>query len=252
LAVPAAVSVIVEDGVTLYWLAAAGAFLAIVWWLLEGRYQRVRDAAQAARRAGLIANGLPGSFSPGEHRDLREKFVVTEDEASAAENPDYYASEQQKGPGRLAEMIEESSFYTARLQEISAFIMRLLVAAFGVGFIVLALAAVPLGRDELMMTVIRVAFAIFVFVLSSDVYGAMRRHSRAASGARDVYRRLCNARAIGYPQPDVLLALSDYNAIIEAAPESVPFAYEAWKDRLNTRWREYQADCWPTPGGTAP
>ena len=56
------------------------------------------------------------SFSAAESRDLRQKFAVTETAASACLDPDYYASELPPGDGRLAELIEESAFYTAHLQ----------------------------------------------------------------------------------------------------------------------------------------
>jgi hypothetical protein len=46
----------------------------------------------------------------------------------------------------------------------------------------------------------------------------------------------------GYPIVDVLLAMSDYNATVESAPESVPYAYEIYAKYLNQRWKEYQAD----------
>ena len=58
-AVPAAVSVVVENGTILYWLALAGALIAIGYWALQAAYDRFREGAQAARRAGLIANGFP-------------------------------------------------------------------------------------------------------------------------------------------------------------------------------------------------
>jgi hypothetical protein len=46
----------------------------------------------------------------------------------------------------------------------------------------------------------------------------------------------------GYPVADVLLAFTDYNAAVESAPESVPFAYPWHAKDLNVRWATYQAD----------
>ncbi len=54
--------------------------------------------------------------------------------------------------------------------------------------------------------------------------------------------RLSRARAAGFPQNDVLLALSDYNAVVEGAPEVVPYAYKLGRGELDKRWREYQRD----------
>ncbi len=58
----------------------------------------------------------------------------------------------------------------------------------------------------------------------------------------DVRRRLVTADRSGYPLPDVLLAMTDYTAAVESAPESVPFAFKFRQKRLNQRWSEYQAD----------
>jgi len=55
-AVPAAVAVLIPDhyGDALYWLAVAGAVLLLVWWFVNGRYTRIRNAAQIARRGALL------------------------------------------------------------------------------------------------------------------------------------------------------------------------------------------------------
>lgn len=243
LALPAAASVVVQDGKAVYWLAVVGAILSIVWWVLQAKYRRYREAAQSARRAGLIANGLGTSFSPAEFRDLRQKFVVTEDAAIASEDENYYASTLPCGFGRLAELIEESAFYTSKLQSISAFWMRVIVAGFAALFAVLAFGWLPYSGADTMMTIVRIGFAFLVFVLSTDVFGAMLAHAQAARDAKEIYQRLGRARSDKFPQSDVLLALSDYNAIIEAAPESIPFAYDLSRVDLDKKWREYQTDC---------
>ena len=241
-AIPAAISVVVENGALLYWLALAGALLAIAYWALQASYRRFREGAQVARRAGLIANGLGGSFSAAETRELRQKFAVTEGVASGCLNPEYYASELQPGYARLAELVEESAFYTAHLQGKSSIVLRFIVVLFLAIFALIAFAGLPYAATDTMMVVIRVALAFLVFVLSTDVFGAMVGHKHAAAGARDIYMRLSRARAEGFRKNDVLLALSDYNAIIEAAPEVVPFIYRLSRGDLDQRWREYQRD----------
>lgn len=241
-AVPAAISVVVENGTVLYWLALVGTLIAIAYWALQANYRRYREGAQAARRAGLIANGLGGRFSAAELRDLRQRFAVTEKAASSCIDPNYYASELQCGYGRLAELIEESAFYTAQLQAKSASVMRLVVVIFLAIFAVVAFAGLPYAASDTMMVVIRIALAFLVFVLSTDVFGAMVAHRHAAADAKDIYTSLSRARAAGFPQNDVLLALSDYNATIEAAPEVVPYIYKYFRSDLDERWREYQRD----------
>ena len=94
------------------------------------------------------------------------------------------------------------------------------------------------------MVVARVILAFMVFVLSADVLGAWRLHQAAADEIKQIRNRLMVADRGGYPMPDVLLALVDYNSAVEGAPESVPFVYDWYHNQkeLEQRWNDYQAD----------
>lgn len=92
------------------------------------------------------------------------------------------------------------------------------------------------------MVVARVILAFMVFVLSADVLGAWRLHQAAADEIKQIRNRLMVADRGGYPMPDVLLALVDYNSAVEGAPESVPFVYDWYQKELEQRWNDYQAD----------
>jgi cyanate permease len=78
-AVPTAIAVLLPDhyGDALYWLAIASAVLLIIWWYVNGRYTRIRSAAQAARRGALLLGGLNEPLSAGEIEALRERFTVS-------------------------------------------------------------------------------------------------------------------------------------------------------------------------------
>ncbi len=131
-AVPAAVSVVIPDDskVTLYILAIVGAALLLVWWLLNSLYVAAQSAAQAARRGTLLLGGLNQPLSASEIQSLRERFTVSAEEAAKCENSDYYATKLPPGPGRLAEMIEESALYSEHLQRISARAMLFVMMVF--------------------------------------------------------------------------------------------------------------------------
>jgi cyanate permease len=51
-ALPAAIAVVIPDHYSdvLYWLAGIGALLLLVWWWVNGRYTRVRNAGQGRDR----------------------------------------------------------------------------------------------------------------------------------------------------------------------------------------------------------
>jgi hypothetical protein len=243
-AVPAAVAVLIPDhyGDVLYWLAFAGALLLVVWWFLKGHYTRIRTAAQAARRGALLLGGLNEPLSPGEAEALRERFTVSGVTAAKCEKADYYATRLPPGSARLGEMLEESAFYSEHLQRISAFVMLGVLVFFAIAFIVITFGITPyIGRDT-GQSIMRVFLALLVFGMSADVVGAYRAHRDAARDIKDIRRRLITADAACYPTADVLLAFADYNAAVESAPESVPWAYERRKEYLNERWAEYQRD----------
>jgi len=90
--------------------------------------------------------------------------------------------------------------------------------------------------------VIRILLAMLVFAMSSDVVGAYHKHLSTARDIKDMRTRLSMADRNGYPLPDVLLAMTDYNGAFESAPESVPWAYKIYGASLDQRWRQYQED----------
>jgi hypothetical protein len=214
----------------------------VAWWFLNGRYNRVRKAAQAARRAALLLGGLNASLSPGEVQALRECFTVSAAEAQKFEKEDYYATKLPPGPARLGEMLEESAFYSEHLQRISATVTRGLLAFFAVIFLVIAFGVTPYVGHDTGLTIVRFFLAMLGFAMSGDVIGAYRAHRRATKDIRDIRQRLITADAAGYPLADVLLALTDYNTAVESAPESAPYAYTMRAQYLNERWADYQSD----------
>lgn len=240
IAIPAALSVVVTSNNGSYILAIAGAILLAVWWYITNAYLAAKSGADTARRAALIAGGIDVPFTPTTTLELTERMKVTKQQATAAEQPTYYASKKPVGPERLAEMIEESAFYSAPLQRASAKAMAaaiivLVVIAGGV-----VLSTVPFVEHDAALLIFRLILSGFVFAMSSDVLGAYFTHRDAAKAIDDVRHRLANAAGIGYPLSDVMLAMTDYNAAVASAPESVPWAYKLMEPDLNTKWDEYQ------------
>jgi hypothetical protein len=243
-AIPPAVSVLVPDHqkVALYWLAIIAAGLLVAWWVLNGFYVRIGAAAQAARRGALLLGGLNEPLSPSEIQSLRERLTVTAQQAAKCEKADYYATTLPPGAARLGEMLEESALYSEHLQRWSARIMLGVLSIFGVAFFIIAFAVTPFVQNDTTYLVIRAFMAFLVFAMSADAVGAYWAHKRAAEEIKEVRKRLTNADKVGYPMPDVLLAFTDYNAAVEKAPESVPYAYALCAEELDRRWKTYQED----------
>ena len=242
--VPAAISVVIPDDAkkTLYVLAILGALFLALWWIIEGRYQRARSAAQAARRAVLLVDGLGQTLSPSETQSLREKFTVSGEVAKSFEKADYYASEMEKGPGRLAEMLEESALYSQKLHATSSRMMLGIIVLFMVISSIVLISAFPFVTRETGFVIIRIFLSALVFVMSVDVIGGYKAHSAADREIGDVRQRLKVADRNDYPLADILMLMSDYNSAIEGAPEILPFAYKFQSSGLDKEWKQYQED----------
>lgn len=239
IAVPAAISVVVTDNTGSYILGIIGAALLVAWVVVNTIYLSERSAAHTARRAALLAGGLTQPFSAATVLSLQDRMKVSAATARGFEKADYYATQQPPGPARLAEMIEESAFYSAPLQRASARAMLFILLIFAVVAAGIALSVPFIGKDASLI-VIRIMLAVFVFAMSSDVIGAYIAHKDAARSIEEVRTRLMTASSSGYPEADILLALTDYSSVVEGAPESVPFAYRFMEKDLTDKWNDYQ------------
>ena len=116
------------------------------------------------------------------------------------------------------------------------------LAIFGAIVVGIALLSIPTVGRNTGMLVARIVLSLMVFGLSADLFGAWRLHRDAAEQIKQIRNRLKIADRAGYPMPDVLLCFVDYNSSIENAPESVPFIYGWYRNELEERWEDYQAD----------
>lgn len=241
-AAPAALSVIIVDETWLYVLAILGAVFLVAWWVVSLQYEKSREAAQTARRASLLSGAFGETFSAYELSELRQRFTVTEAQAKSKENPEYYATREEPGAHRLAEMLEESAFFTSDLQDFSSKVMGFTLVTFVVLAGGLALVVgIDLDRSS-SITFVRIVLSAFVFAMSSDVLGAFVKHMSAATRTKAIRNRLATLQQRDAPLIDVLLVMTDYNSAVEYAPESVPFSFKLRETKLNTRWAEYIAD----------
>lgn len=236
----AAVSVLYNDGPHLLAIAGFGAVVLAVWLVCDGYYRRHRGAGDQARRLLLVMSGLGEDV--GEVTVMQTAFTAAVARLRPMSIDAYFASTASPGPLRLAEMIDESAFFTADLQRRSGEILLLglffsVVAAL-VGWLVFA----PQWDGSLRVIAARVMLAFGVFLLSSDVLGAAFAHLRAASAMDSIRLRISAARGRGYPLGDVLQSMVDYNAAVESAPLPLPGVYARRREDLDWMWSEYKQE----------
>lgn len=100
-------------------------------------------------------------------------------------------------------------------------------------------AAIASFKTDSLITLSRAIIAIMIFVISSDALGLLIGYKNSANAIDDIFKRVEVASIKGYLESDALLLMSDYNAIIEKAPSTLPFVYKFMHVDLNRRWQTY-------------
>ncbi len=235
-------SVLTLDSTSSYWLAIVSFVLALGWAASDIKYRSIRTCAERARRATLIMGGLGKKISSNELNNIRECLASSEASGKKLENPDYFVTKAAPGTVRLAELLEESAFWTLDLQRTSAAIMWSLFV------IVIILAGgslfflIPDTPNEQLMKTARVVCVGLSFAVGADLFGTARGYSTTAKTLDRLLHRFDSAKARNYPEPDMLLMLSDYNAAVENTPLNLPFTYRLRRQRLTKNWERRQAD----------
>lgn len=236
----AVTSVFVTDVTAAYVFALISAGAAGVWMWLWKTFKESRGLAERVRRLTLVAGGLGMRISDVELLEIKSSFSVSEAEADRLADPNYYDVAADAGPSRLAGMIEQSAFWSAFLLRKSVK-QTLWYLGSSLACIVLLFASIPFLEGDAALAGARVACAALIYSLSTDFLGAVLSYRNAANEVEQVKTRIQTARAKGFPLPDVLTIMGDYNAAVEGAPMFALGVYKKHNERLNGLWAEYQA-----------
>lgn len=239
IATVAATSAYVNENKTLFGLAILGFILIILWFYLNQSQQKHRSAGDHARRAVLLISGLDMKPSPSQILHITGLFNVEITSINSRREEEHFISREEPSYKRLIEMIEESSYWTSYLQKVSSKVMIIIL------FILMAItfcifgAAIASFKTDSLITLSRAIIAIMIFVISSDALGLLIGYKNSARAIDDIFKRIEVASIKGYLESDALLLMSDYNAIIEKAPSTLPFVYKFMHVNLNKRWQTY-------------
>ncbi len=240
IALTAAASVFSNDGPQQFYLALAGGVFLIIWLIATHSYRRYKADGDQARRTCLVLEGFPDAPSAAQLFQIYQSFNVEDSDATERADPNYFATTAEKGPTRLAEMLEESAFWTEKLQEESGRWMAVILAIIASVSVISWLLLMPSDDLGLRVSLSRVVLALLPFFLSSDVFGALEGHRAAAHSICQLRLRLDAAQARGAQMGDVMLLMLDYNAAVEAAPMNLPYLYDLRKSKLGERWSAYR------------
>lgn len=239
LALVSAISVFVSNATATFVLAVIAAAIFVGWAIVEWAYKASRIQAERGRRALLVIEGLSGTVSLGEIRDIEASFTVSGEQGEAAHNPEFFASVKEKGKERLLELIEESAFYSCRLYRLSAGLMWRRLVIFGALSLGLFVSTVYFMNGELIGLTSRLVLVVLVFLMSQEVLGSARDYSRSHLALSSTQARIRAIRSGGYPEGDLLILMGDYNSAVEGSPLMAPGAYSKNAKRLDNLWRKH-------------
>ena len=158
----AAASVFSDDGGHLLGLAGVGVLVLAVWLVCDCYYRRHRSAGDQARRLLLVVYGFEEEVA--ELGVIQSGFTASVAKLSHLPIRDYFATVAAAGPGRAAEMIDESAFFTADIQRRSGELMLLVLffTLVAVGLAWFAFAPQLDGGVRVITARVLLAFAVFL------------------------------------------------------------------------------------------
>ncbi|ANI35936.1 GrpB family protein [Pseudomonas putida] len=239
IAVFAAVSVYFNNNAYLFGLAGLGFALMLIWVCLSQKQLSHRAAGDQARRAVLLMSGLKLELTAGQQLRINEGFKVPPTSGESRREEEHFATREAPGFKRLAEMIEESSYWTRDLQTVSSKVMIYVLLVLLAAVLVVSGAAVASLASDGLVSLLRAVIAIMVFVVSSDALGLVLAYRSSAATIGEIFKRVEAAAARNFEESDVLLLMTDYNAAIERAPSTFPGVYRFTQSGLNRRWQAY-------------
>jgi hypothetical protein len=161
---------------------------------------------------------------------------VSPEAGQLKQDPTFFDSSRPSGEARLADMLEESAFWSGSLMKICSHRMwAVFIGYFGLA-IVLLIVVVEFGNASAAQKIAELFCVVITFLMSTDVLGAARKFGSGASGLETMLPRVEAVQVRGERRGDLLLLLLDYNSIVEGVPVIPDRVYLKQRDRLNKLW----------------
>lgn len=209
-------------------------FLVFVWQLLAYQGRKSHHIAERARRMVVLSEGLGIQISGKQYSDIRMQFTVSPSDGKKHENQNYYKANESPGNARLAEMLQESAFWSKHLLDRSSsrywllFVVTLLSAFVGL----LLLYSVP------NLLIVQIFSVLLIWLITGGLFSDALKFTIAARAIDDVENRLDGYLSAQSLDKDLLVILGDYNAIVQEIPTIPSSIYYSLRDKLNKLWIE--------------
>ena len=233
-----AIAIFIDDASLVYVLTVCNLLIAMGWLYLSFQAKDSHSVAERARRAVVFSNALGIKLSGKSYTDLKMLFHVDEKDGKKYEDDNYFKSNQDYGNKKLAEIVEESAFWSKHLFKASAkrtwiyFAGTLIISILGL----LLLPLFNIGNLDILIS--QVFCLILIWLVTGNLFTTAVIFTRTAHSIDDIEARLDNIASDKEPDQDVLVIVSDYNALVESTPAIPTDLYDKNRDRLNALWQE--------------
>jgi len=221
-----------------YAAAVAVLILTVLWAFLDWRFRRSRLQAERARRATLLMEGLGEDISSSELMNLSACFTVGAAKGKKLEDATYFSTGAAAGDKRLADNLEQSAFFSYYILRDCGTIAWLFFGLIFLIALLLFFVSIPSIQASQVQGAVRVLCAVLTLLTSAQVLGRALSYSIASRELGNLLPRLDAVRASGFPRPDLLLLLCDYNSVVEAAPMFLPWIYSLKRENLDRIWND--------------
>ena len=236
------ITVLINKPIYVYTLSVLNLIIAVLWFWFSMQAKHSHSIAERARRAVVFSNGLGVKISGKSYTDLKMLFNVHESEGEKYEDEKYFKTQKDYGNQKLAEIVEESSFWSKHLYKMSSkrywfyFLATLAISILGL----LLLPLLNIGSLDILIS--QVFSLILIWLITGNIFAAAMSFTNAANAADDIEGRLDKMALNIESDQDVLLIVSDYNALVESSPTIPSDLYEKNKECLNSLWKERLRD----------
>jgi hypothetical protein len=209
-------------------------------WVLRYRALEHHALGEEARRLAMAMNGFGEARESPQVIDLRAKTNASLLKAAGSlKSPDYYASTAVPGRKRLAELLEESSFWSKHLYRAAAVESFILSGLVLLGLLIVGLSAAPFATASTLLVASRVTAMFLSVLVTVDQLGAALSWQRAAEAASCVSAQL--ERIDTGEEPLLLTLFADYSVAAATAAPIPQHIYERNQTRLNELWSRRKA-----------
>jgi len=230
--------VIIQEILLVYTLSIISILLALAWFFMSEESKMSHSTAERARRAIVIRNGLGIKLGSKPYSDLVMLFKASSDNARQWEDKEYFKSESEYGNQKLAEIVEESAFWSKfLLQEYAKntwlHFSSVLVVSIIALFLITFFDFTQLGK-----TIGQIFCLILMWLITGNLFSKALKLTSSSSAVNSIEERLNNLIQGGEVKDDIIIYMSDYNSVIEGTPVIPSKIYLKNKDKLNCLWKD--------------